>query len=198
MLVHKLVEERGALQMPPNFIEWCEKIVGGTEELTDLIDALTDWKHRDLLREERQAAERARAEDFWKEEQAEFPELQQYPSFIDAVKQTASRLGLSIPDGISITKFFYPSVMSTFSTTERRVNIQAVLPKHNLRPLGYAVILSELAADELNTKGPKHEGVTKSLEEVVLVLYRWLMEKWGLEKIRNEHEWMRSGVILWH
>jgi hypothetical protein len=86
--------------------------------------------------------------------------------------------------------------MSVFSTTERRVNIQAVLPRHNVRPFGYTVILSELAADELNTKGPKHEGSTKSLNEVVLVLHHWLVDKWDLEKIRTEHEWMSSNTIL--
>jgi len=147
-LVHKLVEERGAPQMPSDFIEWCEKLVGGTEELTDLIDGLFDQKHRDILRKEREEIERNRAEGFWKDEQAEFPELQNYSSFMEAVKQTAAKLGLSIPENIEIINVFYPSVLSVFSTSDRRVNIQAVLSKHNMRPFGYAVVLSELAADE--------------------------------------------------
>jgi len=197
ILVHKLVEERGVPQMPPDFIEWCKRLVNDTEELTDLIEGLFDQKHRDILRKEREDIERNRAEEFWKEEQAEFPELQNYSSFIEAVKQTAAQLNVSIPGNVEIINVFYPSVMSVFSTTERRVNIQAVLPKHNVRPFGYAVILSELAADELNTKGPKHEGSTKSLHEVVLVLYHWLVDKWDLEKIRTNHEWMSNGTIFW-
>jgi len=198
LLIQKLVEERGAPQMPPDFGEWCRRIADAAQELTDLIDALINPKHRDILHAEWEEQKRAQAGSFWKEEQAELLELQAYPSFIVAVKQTASKLGWSLPEDLDITNSFYPSVMSAFSTPERRVNIQAVLTKHHLRPLGYAVTLSELAADELNVKGRGHEGSTKSLDKVVLVLCRWLIEKWELERIRLEHEWMSSGVILWH
>jgi hypothetical protein len=197
MLIQKLVHEREAFQMPPDFGEWSKKVVDGTEELMDLIGALTDSKHRDILRKEWEEQEHARAEGFWKEERAEFRELRNYASFVEAVKQTASKLGLSIPEDVKTTSFFYPSVMSAFSVAERRVNVQAVLPKHNVRPLGYAVTLSELAEDEINIKGRGHEGSTKSLDEVVLVLYRWLVEKWTLERIQDRHDWMKSGVILW-
>ncbi len=184
--------------MPPDFGNWCKRLVDGTEELSDLIEASTDPQHCDLLRREREQQQNIRAENFWREEQAEFTELQTFSSFIEAVNQTAARLGLSLPTEIEITTPFFPSALSTFSTSQRRVNIQAVTSTHRIRPLGYAITLSELAADQLNVIGGGHEGSTKSLDEVILVLYHWLVDRWELERIRNDYEWMKLGVILWH
>ena len=197
MLVHKLVQERGAIQMPPDFIDWCKKIVDNTEELMDLVEAFTDVKHRNDLRQEHQESERARAEAHWKAEQEEFPELKSYSSFTDAVKQTANKLSLSFPDDMEITNIFFPSVLSVFSTEERRVNIHAVLPVQKIRPVGYVVVLSKLGPDGLSAVGSKHEGLTKSLDEVVTVICQWLVEKWALEEIQATHEWMKSGMVHW-
>jgi hypothetical protein len=54
-----------------------------------------------------------------------------------------------------------------------------------------------LGPDGLNAVGSKHEGLTKSLDEVVTVLCQWLVEKWALEEIQATHEWMKSGMVHW-
>jgi hypothetical protein len=194
-LILKLVEERGAPQMPPEFSDWCQSAAIHSQELADLVGALTDSKHRDLLRQEQEERERVRAVNFWKEEQADLPELQNYASFLEAVQQTALKLDVSLPSHIQITNFYHPSVMSAFASSERRVNIQSVVSRHNKRPIGYFVALSNLAADELHTKGPRYQGITRSLDEAVVMLHQWLVDKWSQEQMQQQHDWLEISVM---
>jgi hypothetical protein len=193
------VEKLENSQISSDFEDWCKQIFDNTREVRDLVQALTDSKHRDILRREREEEERKRNEGFWEEEQAEFSDLQNYTNFIEAVEQTAVRMGFSIPVDIKISSYYYPAAtMSHFSTPQRRVNIQTVTSSHKENPKGYFVTLSELAADELSAKGRTHEGITRSLNEVVEVLYHWLMDNWDFQQIGNKYEWMRRGKIRWY
>ena len=197
ILIHKMVEERGTPQMPDRFREWCKEVVDGAEELTNLIDALTDWKHRTVLHQEDADCRREFNENSWKHEQAGLPELQQFETFTDAILHTAHRLGLALDESptskIKRGAFFHPGSFLEFFTPERRARIGSQVGGSG-QYVGYVVTLIWLA-DKRNIDWREHEGLIRSLDEAVIVLYRWLVEQWALEAIRQEYQWMSEGVV---
>jgi hypothetical protein len=92
----QLVEERQPAELPDDFGSWCNTIENGTQEMLDLIDALTDKEHRAIYQEEKARHDRELGEMLWQSDQKGMPELRPYTSYRDAVEQTAHRLGLSL------------------------------------------------------------------------------------------------------
>jgi hypothetical protein len=197
LLIQKMVEERGAPQMPDSFGDWCNKIADSSKELTDLIDALTDWKHRSILQQELANHKREFDEQGWQHEQVGLPELQDFESFTTAILQTAQKLDLPLDQSsageIKRSAFFHPGSLVEFFTPERRARVGSQVGKGG-RYVGYVVALIWLA-DERNLDWREHEGLIRSLDEAVTVLHRWLVEKWDLESIRQEYQWMREGIV---
>jgi len=196
-LIQKMVEERGAPQMPDKFSNWCERVVDSSQELIDLIDALTDWKHRSILQQESADHKREFDERMWQYEQADLPELRGFESLIEAVLQTAQKLGLPLDHSsageIKWSAFYYPASFVDCFMPKRRVRFGSQAGQGG-RHVGYVVALIWLA-DERNLDWQEHEGLTRSLDEAVTVLHRWLVEYRDLESIRREYQWMREGVV---
>ncbi len=198
-LMHQIVEERTPSEFPDDFKDWCKKVADGSHEMRDLIDALTDPRHRTLLEQERANQKRRFNEEQWKYTQARVPELQQYESFAQAVEQTAEKLGLSLTEGptekIEVDAPFHPDGYLAFSTRERRADIGAQFSQRDGRVhLGYVITL-QWCSDKRNLKWQEHEGLTQSLAEAVIALSRWLVENWDLERIKQEYPWLNSGTV---
>lgn len=193
LLIQKMNNERGAPQMPDNFGEWSKKLVDDIQELIDLIDALTDWKHRNILEKEQANQRREFGEKMWKHEQAGLPELQQYRSLLDAIEQTAQRLRLSFAGEIRAVAHYNPGSFVEFSASARRVRIGSQAGSHGIY-VGYVVTLA-WRVDKRNIIWQEHEGLTRSLDEIVHVLYHWIVEQTDLEKIRQKYPWMSEGIV---
>lgn len=195
-IIQKILSERKPVELPDDFENWCKKVADSVKEAQDLIEALTDREHRSIYREEKEKSDRELGEMIWRDNQQGLPELRSYASLEDAVDKTANRLGLAtlLPETRNADLQFHPAVVN-FHTPERRARIGAQasqLPSH--RYLGYVVEL-EWLSDWRNIKWEEHEGLTSSLEEAVIVLYQWLINKTDLQSIRQEFQWMSSGIV---
>lgn len=80
MIMHELVEERKPSELPDDFGVWCQKMAESVEELEDLIDALTDRKHRSILRDEQAKRDKQFGEMLWKDAQQSLSELKKHTS----------------------------------------------------------------------------------------------------------------------
>ncbi len=174
-------------------------MVDGSREVRDLIEALTDRRHRTILEQERADQDRRLHIKWWASTQARVPELQQHESFTQAAEQTAQKLGISLIENptekIQIDAPFHPDSYLAFGTRERRARIGVQFSQREGHAyLGYVITLS-WCSDKRNQKWPEHEGLTQSLAEAVVVLSRWLVENWGLERIKQEYPWLNSGTV---
>ena len=190
LMLH-ILEERTAPELPDDFRVWCKKVVEGAQEMRDLIDALTDPRHRALLQQEYANQKRQFDEQNWKDLQARVPELGQYESFVQAIEQTAQSLGFSLTENptekININTPFYPNGFLDLRGRERRASIGAQFSQQDERiHIGYTVTL-KWCSDERNITWQEHRGLTQSLTEAVTMLSRWLVEYWDMEKIEEEY-----------
>lgn len=192
-IIQTLIEERKPAELPDNFGDFCKRVVDNLETLQDLIDAATDKKHRSVRQEEQARRRKESSERFWEGHQIGLPELRPYASMQEAVVQTADGLGLSfasadlrIDDKCSDYTFF--------STPERRARIAAQSAGgERYRYLGYVVHL-QLLVDWRNIQWDKHEGLSPSFDEAVIVLHRWLIKGHPLPAIQAEFQWMGGNV----
>lgn len=192
LLMNQLIEERKPPELPDDFGKWCQKVEESVKDLEDLIDALTDRKHRSIMREEQAERDNKFNETLWKHAQQGLPELQKYSSLRDALEKFAERLGiLLLPPETKIKE--HGNIVSFFGT-ERRALIGPQASQRDLHYLGYAITLKWLF-DGRNLEWHEHEGLTQSLEEAVTVLHMWLVKNVGLDLIRQEYPWMGSGRI---
>jgi hypothetical protein len=189
-LMLKILEERKPPELPDDFEKWCKNIIDGASEMRDLIDALTDARHRRIQQQERADHERKFNEEMWEHDQTRVPELQQYKSFTDAVKETAQKIGSSLAGNtgksIELHAPFHPSGYLEFDAGERRADVGTQSDGH--LHLGYVITL-RWCSDKRNIKWQEHKGLTKSLDEAVTVLDQWLIENWGLEQIKQLYPW---------
>ena len=195
-IIQKVLSERKPVELPDDFENWCKKVADNIRETQDLIEALTDREHRSIYREEKEKSDRELSEMVWRDNQQGLPELKSYTSLEDAVDKTAKLLGLSTLV-LETKNIDFPSHqgMVHFKSSDRRARIApqaSQLPGH--RYLGYVVAL-EWLSDWRNIKWEEHEGLTSSLEEAVKVLYQWLIKKAELQSIRQEYQWMSSGIV---
>ena len=195
-IMHKIISDIKPSELPDDFGAWCKEVEDSVKELQDLIEALTDQKHRSIYQEEREKRDRELGEMIWRDNQQGLPELRSFASLEDAVDNTAYRLGLS-PLLSEVKNNNMPSHPANiyFHIPERRARIGAQASQlDNRRYLGYVITL-EWLSDKRNIKWEQHEGLTSSLGEAVTVLYHWLIEKQELQTIKQEFEWMSSGVV---
>jgi hypothetical protein len=195
-IVQKIISERKPSELPDQFGEWCKKVEDSVKELQDLIEALTDQKHRSIYQEEGKKRDRELGEMIWRDNQQGLPELKSYSSMADAVDKTSHRLGLS--SLLSQTKNSdmpsHPAIVY-FRTPERRARIAAqASQRDNRRYLGYVIAL-EWLSDQRNLKWEEVEGLTSLLDEAVTVLHHWLVEKIDLQTIKQKFPWMSSGIV---
>ena len=195
-IMQKILSERKPVELPDDFENWCKKVEDSVKEVQDIIEALTDREHRSVYREEQEKRDRELSEMIWRDVQQGLPELRSYTGLEDAVDKTAKLLGLSTLV-LETKNIDFPSHqgMVQFKSSERRARIApqaSQLPGH--RYLGYVVVL-EWLSDWRNIKWEEHEGLTSSLEEAVKVLYQWLIKKTELQSIRQEFQWMSSGIV---
>lgn len=195
LMLH-ILEERTAPELPDDFKVWCKKVVDGTQEMRDLIDALTDPRHRTLLQQEYENQKRQFNEEEWKVMQAKVPELQQYKSFVQAVEQTAHKLGLALTETqvekIAINAPFYPGGFVELRGRDRHAHIGAQF-SYGIH-IGYAITL-QWCSDKRNMTWQEHKGYIASLTEAVTTLNRWLVEDWDLERIKLECPYLNSGTV---
>jgi hypothetical protein len=50
-------------------------------------------------------------------------------------------------------------------------------------------------ADKRNQDWREYASLSPSLDKAVMVLRRWIFEKWELEKIQAEYPWMRTQIV---
>jgi hypothetical protein len=197
LLINKLIEERKPPELPDDFGDWCKKVTGSLEELQDLIDALTGGEDRSVFKEERAKHDKEIGEMIWKSEQQGLPELQSYKSLGDALEQTTHKLKLSLftPDIKIDESFLYPGGIVYFFAEDRRAHIGAQASQssdHNY--LGYTITL-EWLIDKRNLKWKHFKGLTKSLDEAVVVLHHWLVEKQEFQNIQKKFQWMHNDSL---
>jgi len=194
LLIQDLIEERKPSELPDDFGMWCQNVTESLEELRDLIDGMTDRKHRSILKEERANRDREFGEMLWKDAQQGLSELQNYTSLREAVEKTASRLELSLytPEIKIDDSFWHPGSAVNFFGKDRRALIGAQKSQYDRHYLGYAVTLSWLK-DYRNMEWQEQKGITPSLEEAVTVLHLWLIKGQDLQKIRQDYPWMNSN-----
>jgi len=198
LMLH-ILEEQTAPELPDDFKAWCKKVVEGAQEMRDLIDALTDPRHRTLLQQEYANQKRQFDEEQWKNTQARVPELGQYESFVQAIEQTAQALGFSLTENptekINIDTPFYPNGFLDLRGRERRASIGAQFSQQDGRiHIGYTVTL-KWCSDKRNITWQEHRGCIQSLMDAVTTLSRWLVEDWDLERIKLECPWLNSGAV---
>jgi hypothetical protein len=196
-LMIKCLDEGQVLALTDRLRYWCERVLDSARAMQDLIEGLTHPRHRDIARQEWLRARRRRAECQWKQTQAELPELQDHSSFLAAVLRTACKLDLSI-DHLDRVLGCPPGGFIVFTKSKRNARIHETIPEHQFvapehRRLGpgYFVSLAELIgeADTAEWELQGH-GLTKSLDEAVTLLHRWLEEQRKLEQIRREFGWL--------
>lgn len=193
-IMHKIVEERKPSELPDDFGTWCEKVAESVEELQDLIDALTDWKHRSILQQERAERDKEFGEMLWESSQKGLSELEDYTSLRDALEKTANRLNLSLlMANIKIDdSFWHPGSGVTFLGANRQARIGTQRGDHTY--LGYAITLKWLV-DKRNLEWHENKSIAPTLEEVIMVLHLWLVKEQDLQIIWQKHSWMSSDTI---
>jgi len=196
-LMIKCLAEGQVLSLTDGLRYWCERVLDSARAMQDLIEGLTDPRHRDIARQEWLRARRRRAEYQWKQTQAELAELQDYPSFLEAVLQTARKLDLSI-DHLDRVLGCPPGGFVVFTKSKRNARIHETIPEHQfvapeqwrLGP-GYFVSLAEVIGEADTAEWELQEqGLTRSLDEAVTLVHRWLEEQCKLQQIQREFGWL--------
>jgi hypothetical protein len=119
-------------------------------------------------------------EMMWRSKTDGFPELASYHSVVEALAQTARRLGVPFPD-LTDARYRTGDGKFIFGISDGIRSIQ-IFP---LEDRGYHDI-------EVYEQGVCYKGQTGSLEEATRVLSRWFMERCSIEALHAQFPWMSS------
>lgn len=184
-------EEETGLQ--GEHLQWCKEIYEAASKLIDGIEGLTDtdeWNRETRLRD-REKHEQELQEKLWGDAQGGLTELEMFPSLIEAIVQTAKLLNLTFPDTLLQSAhnhlgLYWLRVPGRYA----HVGTQAgtVAGKHKY--LGYTLLLNKNPDKRNKVEWEQYQGTTRSLEESCYVLYRWLVEQWSPEVMKQQHPWL--------
>jgi hypothetical protein len=193
-LITMMVKERGAPNMPDDFLAWCETLVENSGLLQDWIEATCYPDHRSIYQEKDATRDREFGESLWKHQQAGLPELEPYQSLRDAIIATAQNMELPLVDP-SLTlddHFWYPGGGITLMIQVRNAHVQPKRQMYGNGYQGYAVDL-KWTTDRRNLEARTYEALAPDLIQLTLVLFRWLIQKSELGDLIQEFSWLENG-----
>ena len=156
-----------------------KKIIDASNELLDLIFAITELSHREML-------EKGIEPEWWKRGMLE---LKPFDSLGDAIRFTAQKLNLSLAIAIDDTsKIFIHSENPLVLLDEPKYHRQITF---SLLELGYSVEL--LSFVEQRSFQVEYQISLSTLDDVAIVINKWLLEQRAVSEIQKEYPLPNNG-----
>lgn len=190
--LHNWLEERAALNLPSELSDWCKMAVGSVREIQSVMTASSKISPKHL-EQQYNPVHRVNVEG-WHHEKERFPILHQYETYSSALMETAQRLGLSLLDKVEMDDVSPPSGYVVFKTPIRRARTR-IQSNSSRQSYGDFVLTLYWRTNDRYQTWQGYSCITKSLVEVVRVLYDWLVNQWDLKRVQQEYLWSRQAII---
>lgn len=182
--------------LPEPFVpmrEYVEAFLKYKEALWGLIRAVAAWEHPPDL------AERLRDNPDHHVFDRSSPLLAGYEDLLDALEQTAQRMGAPLlrtaaGDIQAVRSASDPKTNTTFLLGRRQAHVRVVEAwMSEKRPQGYRVLIKE-QVDMAKALWWEAHTLVPSLEDAAAVLGQWLAQGWGREQVLDGAAWRRGAA----
>ena len=172
-LIHHWLDEREAFNFPNELKDWSRQVIDSVVKIQDLLETLLNIPP-DTLKQESHLPQQADAA------------LQKRKTYLATLKEASHRLGLPLMET--------SSDYAIFDTEKRRATSR--IQNNSFLPFfeEYMVTFQWRMDDQFQT-WQEYAAITKSIDEVVQALHDWMTNRWDLNDMIQEHEWMSQAVI---